>query len=42
VAPARADIAMNGVLMFGWSTALIFEVLIKTIRQLEESWPGGP
>ena len=34
--------AMNGVLMFGWSTALIFEVLIKTIRQLEESRPGGP
>src|SRR5581483_8357813 len=25
--------AMNGVLMFGWSTALIFEVLIKTIGQ---------
>ncbi|TMJ52370.1 MAG: two pore domain potassium channel family protein [Alphaproteobacteria bacterium] len=23
--------AMNGVLMFGWSTALIFEVLIKAI-----------
>ena len=23
--------AMNGVLMFGWSTALVFEVLIKTI-----------
>jgi len=27
--------AMNGVLMFGWSTALIFEVLIKTISQSE-------
>jgi hypothetical protein len=27
--------AMNGVLMFGWSTALIFEVLIKTIDQRE-------
>jgi hypothetical protein len=25
--------AMNGVLMFGWSTALIFEVLIKAIDQ---------
>jgi hypothetical protein len=25
--------AMNGVLMFGWSTALIFEVLIKAIGQ---------
>jgi len=23
--------AMNGILMFGWSTALIFEVLMKTI-----------
>jgi len=34
--------AMNGVLMFGWSTALIFEVLIKAIRQFEESRPGGP
>jgi hypothetical protein len=27
--------AMNGVLIFGWSTALIFEVLIKTIGQRE-------
>lgn len=25
--------AMNGVLMFGWSTALIFEVLQKTIER---------
>jgi hypothetical protein len=25
--------AMNGVLMFGWSTALMFEVLRKTIEQ---------
>ena len=25
--------AMNGVLMFGWSTALIFEVLQKTVEQ---------
>jgi hypothetical protein len=24
--------AMNGVLMFGWSTAVIFEVLRKTIH----------
>jgi hypothetical protein len=24
--------AMNGVLMFGWSTAVIFEVLRRTIR----------
>jgi hypothetical protein len=29
--------AMNGVLMFGWSTALIFEVLIKAIDQYEKS-----
>lgn len=29
--------AMNGVLMFGWSTALIFEVLVKTISQHEAS-----
>jgi hypothetical protein len=33
--------AMNGVLMFGWSTALIFEVLIKTIGQ-RESETGCP
>jgi Ion channel len=26
--------AMNGILMFGWSTALLFEVLIKTIEHL--------
>ena len=26
--------AMNGVLMFGWSTAVIFEVLRKTIAQM--------
>lgn len=25
--------AMNGVLMFGWSTALIFEALLKTLEQ---------
>lgn len=25
--------AMNGVLMFGWSTALIFEVLQKTVEK---------
>ena len=29
--------AMNGVLMFGWSTAVIFEVLRKTM-QTGESW----
>lgn len=26
--------AMNGILMFGWSTAVLFEVLRKTIDQL--------
>ena len=31
--------AMNGVLMFGWSTALIFEVLIKAIDRYA-SEPG--
>jgi len=30
--------AMNGVLLFGWSTAVIFEVLRKT---MELSTPGG-
>jgi hypothetical protein len=29
--------AMNGVLLFGWSTAVIFEVLRKTIERLELS-----
>jgi hypothetical protein len=24
--------AMNGVLLFGWSTAVIFEVLRRTVR----------
>ena len=27
--------AMNGVLLFGWSTAVIFEVLRKTLARLE-------
>jgi hypothetical protein len=31
--------AMNGVLMFGWSTAVIFEVLRRTMRR---SVPAGP
>jgi hypothetical protein len=26
--------AMNGILMFGWSTAVLFEVLLKTIGRL--------
>lgn len=29
--------AMNGVLLFGWSTAVIFEVLRKTLDRLESS-----
>jgi polyferredoxin len=29
--------AMNGVLLFGWSTAVIFEVLRKTLERLEIS-----
>jgi len=29
--------AMNGVLLFGWSTAVIFEVLRRTMR--DGSWP---
>ena len=32
--------AMNGVLMFGWSTAVIFEVLIKAIGQYDKSHRG--
>lgn len=31
--------AMNGILMFGWSTAVLFEVLQKTI---ERTAPGAP
>jgi len=27
--------AMNGVLLFGWSTAVIFEVLRKTLERVE-------
>ena len=34
--------AMNGILMFGWSTALIFEVLLKTIdRYQSQPSPTG-
>jgi len=32
--------AMNGVLLFGWSTAVIFEVLRKTLERLEVSQRG--
>jgi ion channel len=31
--------AMNGVLMFGWSTAVIFEVLRRTIERRDDSAP---
>lgn len=35
--------AMNGVLMFGWSTAVLFEVLLKTIERLGSiAAPGTP
>ena len=26
--------SMNGILMFGWSTAVLFEVLLKTLEHL--------
>jgi hypothetical protein len=35
--------AMNGILMFGWSTAVLFEVLLKTIQHLGAiAAPGSP
>ena len=34
--------AMNGVLMFGWSTALMFEVLLKTIERSTAFAPAKP
>jgi Ion channel len=35
--------AMNGILMFGWSTAVLFEVLLKTIAHLGAiAAPGTP
>jgi hypothetical protein len=33
--------AMNGILMFGWSTAVLFEVLLKTIERLGSSTASG-
>jgi hypothetical protein len=33
--------AMNGILMFGWSTAVLFEVLLKTIQHLGSSAAPG-
>jgi hypothetical protein len=34
--------AMNGILLFGWSAAILFEVLRKTLGHLEATSPGGP
>jgi len=35
--------AMNGILLFGWSTAVLFEVLLKTIDHLGTiAAPGSP
>jgi hypothetical protein len=35
--------AMNGILLFGWSTAVLFEVLLKTIDHLGAiAAPGSP
>ena len=35
--------AMNGILMFGWSTAVLFEVLLKAIEHLGAiAAPGTP
>jgi hypothetical protein len=35
--------AMNGILMFGWSTAVLFDVLVKTLAQLAViAAPGSP
>ena len=33
--------AMNGILMFGWSTAVLFEVLLKTIDYLGSTAAPG-
>jgi hypothetical protein len=33
--------AMNGILMFGWSTAVLFEVLMKTLARLAAIAPAG-
>ena len=33
--------AMNGVLMFGWSAAIIFEVLVKTIGRRGSATAGS-
>ena len=33
--------AMNGILMFGWSTAVLFEVLRKTLEHLASTGASG-
>lgn len=33
--------AMNGILLFGWSTAVLFEALRKTLQHLASIAPGG-
>jgi hypothetical protein len=33
--------AMNGILLFGWSTAVIFDVLRKTLAQEARNRPAG-
>jgi len=33
--------SMNGILLFGWSTAVLFEVLLKTIERLAAIAPPG-
>jgi hypothetical protein len=34
--------AMNGVLLFGWSTAVIFEVLHKALQLADRDGPSKP
>ncbi|WP_312016196.1 MULTISPECIES: potassium channel family protein [Bradyrhizobium] len=34
--------AMNGVLLFGWSAAILFEVLLKTLEHLGLAETPGP
>jgi hypothetical protein len=34
--------AMNGVLLFGWSTAVIFEVLRRTTRHGDSAMAASP
>jgi hypothetical protein len=33
--------AMNGIMMFGWSTAVLFEVLRKTLEHLASIGASG-